>query len=123
MILIVDDHHDSCDVLQRLLAQRGLEARCAHSAREAMELLREWTPTVAVLDDMMPDETGMELLSELRKKPETAGIRVMFYSAVFDFDRQREAQRLGAKDWMVKGTVRMSELVDRIANMCAMQGQ
>src|SRR5438477_1258170 len=115
MILIVDDHFDSCEVLKRLLAQRGLEARCAHSAHEAMEMLKEFTPTVAVLDDMMPEATGVDLLKEMRRNPETAGIRVIFFSAVFDYDRQREAKRLGAKDWMVKGTVRMSELVDRIA--------
>jgi CheY-like chemotaxis protein len=123
MILVVDDHPDSCDVLRRLLSQRGLEAKCAQSAHEATALMEQSKPNVIVLDDMMPDTTGLTLLKQIRDNPEWADIKVIFYSAVFDFDRKREAQRLGVKDWLVKGTVRMSDLIDLIAEMSAGQAQ
>src|SRR5437660_9494842 len=100
MILIVDDHRDSCDVLQRLLARRGLQAQCATSAREARRAMKQLLPDLVVLDDMMPDESGLALLQEMKHDPAMAGVKVLFYSAIFDYERQREAQRLGAKDWL-----------------------
>src|ERR1043165_4033471 len=85
MILVVDDHPASCDVLKRLLSGRGLEAVGAHNAQDAAAILKQLTPSVIVLDDMMPDETGLELLREIRRDPKTARGAVILYTAVFFF--------------------------------------
>jgi len=115
MVLIVDDHADSANALKRLLEHRGLEAKCAFGARDAIEFLRHTKPDLIVLDDMMPDASGVDVLQQMRNDPELKGIKVVFYSAVFDYERKQQAERLGISDWMVKGTMKMSEIVDRIA--------
>jgi PleD family two-component response regulator len=115
MVLIVDDHVDSCMALKRLLEHKGVEARCVFGAQDALRFLHESKADVVVLDDMMPDGSGLDVLTALRKDASLADVKVVFYSAVFDDDRMRQAMRLGVKDWMVKGTMQMSQIVDRIA--------
>ncbi len=117
-VLLVDDHYDTCEALQRMLEARGVSTQFVLDPDAAIDFLKGHTPEVIVLDDMMPGKTGVELLKELKEDPRLNQIKVIFYSAVFDFDRKRVAEQLGASDWMVKGTVRMSDIADRVVELC-----
>src|SRR5258707_244458 len=89
MVLIVDDHHDTCEALQRMLQARGINAQFALDAASAMQHMKNELPQVVILDDMMPGKTGMELLKDIKTDPLLSDVPVIFYSAVFDFDRTK----------------------------------
>ena len=67
-VLVVDDEPDNKDVVGTLLSSGGAEVRLAGSARQAVEVLREWKPDVLVTDIAMPDQDGYELLATIRSR-------------------------------------------------------
>jgi CheY-like chemotaxis protein len=118
-ILIVDDHQDSCDVLARLCEKRGLSARYVLSGEEALAAVREQTPAVLVLDQMMPGASGLDVLEQLHAEGRLGKTAVVFVSAIYDWGAYQRAKKLGASAWLVKGTVRLSEVVDEVARQAA----
>ncbi len=66
-VLVVDDNEDAADLLGELLASAGHDVRCAHDAFEALELLEEQAPEVAILDIGLPGMDGFELAARIRQ--------------------------------------------------------
>ena len=67
-ILIVDDNKTNCEVLSRRLSQNGLKCRVAFDGTSAIEEVERKTPDLILLDVMLPDINGLELLKRFRKK-------------------------------------------------------
>lgn len=65
-ILIVDDDESFCDGLGELLRLQGHDATAAHSVAEATERLRVGSPDLVLLDLMLPDGSGLELLDFIK---------------------------------------------------------
>jgi DNA-binding NtrC family response regulator len=65
-ILIVDDEAAVADSLQLILASRGYEARAVYSAEQAIEVLAQWQPELAIIDVMLPQMNGIELAGILK---------------------------------------------------------
>ena len=68
-LLVVDDNADAAQTLATLLSLHGQEARAAFSAEEALQVVQEWPPDVAVLDIGLPDLNGYELCRRIRTRP------------------------------------------------------
>ena len=101
-VLVVDDDESTCDALQRLLSRMGYAAACAHSGHDALEAVHAVRPDVIVLDWMMPDMDGLEVLRRLRSAPTTKDVPVLLYSAVDNPDLRGEATKLGAQECILK---------------------
>src|SRR3954463_12469937 len=67
-ILTVEDDRLSSAALRALLADRGHPVSCAYTVRQAMEQLISFQPRCAVLDLMLPDGSGVEVLRHLREQ-------------------------------------------------------
>jgi len=65
-VLVVDDEHDTREVLSVMLARYGPEVRAAGSAAEAREIFGHWKPDVLVSDIGMPEEDGYALIGKIR---------------------------------------------------------
>jgi CheY-like chemotaxis protein len=74
-VLIVDDNHDSAELIALVLGREGHETRVAHDPHEAIPLALQFQPNIAFLDIGLPGMDGFELLGILRAKPELAGCR------------------------------------------------
>jgi PAS domain S-box-containing protein len=68
-LLVVDDNADAAQTLTALLSLHGQEVRAAFSAEEALQVVQEWPPDVAVLDIGLPDLNGYELCRRIRGQP------------------------------------------------------
>ncbi|MDB5295891.1 MAG: two component transcriptional regulator, LuxR family [Phycisphaerales bacterium] len=113
MILVVDDHPDVCRAMQMLLCVAGWDARCVPDGATALAVISATPPQCVVLDDHMPDTTGLDVLRVM-----SAGlirVPVIMFSSHTDPDRQDEAKRLGAVDWLPKTEV--ARLVARVAEV------
>ncbi len=66
-ILIIDDDKDICEYMHLLLTQNGYDVTALTSPRQALETLREDEFHVVILDIMMPELNGMEVLEEIRR--------------------------------------------------------
>jgi CheY-like chemotaxis protein len=74
-LLIVEDNFDSAEVLSLLLQREGFDVRIALDAQEALDVIVEFYPDVAILDIGLPGITGYELVAKLRSKPELTACR------------------------------------------------
>lgn len=104
-VLIVDDYHPTCDVMARIVQSAGHNAECAYGGTEALASLGNAVPDLVILDYMMPDISGLDVLREIRRDARTADVPVVMFSAVADTSIQSYAKAQGANDYWIKGTI------------------
>jgi CheY-like chemotaxis protein len=68
-MLVVDDNADAAQTLTTLLAMEGQDVRTAFNGEEALRIVAQWPPDVAVLDIGLPDFNGYELCRRIRAQP------------------------------------------------------
>ena len=62
-ILVVDDHEDNVEVLRARLEARGYEVEGAINGQQALDTVDRWCPDLVLLDVMMPDMDGLEVVN------------------------------------------------------------
>ncbi|HZZ60397.1 MAG TPA: EAL domain-containing protein [Roseiarcus sp.] len=117
-LLIVDDIADNRAVLSRRFVKRGFEIVEADSGAEALRLVQEQTFDVVLLDVMMPDMDGMEVLRRLRNKFSAALLPVIMVTAKTQPEDIVEALKAGANDYVTK-PVDLSIVLARVNNQVA----
>src|SRR5688572_25223988 len=80
-VLIVDDHSDTRTICRELLTHFGYAVEEAENGAAALETVRTSVPDLVLLDFLMPERDGLEVLTELRSRPETATMPVVLYTA------------------------------------------
>ena len=99
-ILIIDDEEVLQDVLTALLKEEGFETRSARSGAEALGLLEQEEVDLVLLDLMLPDTSGLELLKRIRSEdPDQQIIVITAYSSI---ESAIEAMREGAFHYIPK---------------------
>ncbi len=101
-ILVVDDDVDVVDYLRRHLQAAGFAISVAAEADEAHRILASEDVDLIVLDVMMPNEDGFQVLMELLAGPVTATVPVIVLTAASRIDDRIRALELGADDYVVK---------------------
>ena len=101
-ILVVDDDADIRALANKALTQDGHTVSEAASGREALALIASKVPDLLVLDLLMPEQGGLEILQILRSKPETAMLPVVVLTAMGDEINTRSGFALGATDYVTK---------------------
>jgi DNA-binding response OmpR family regulator len=96
-VLVVDDHSKVLTFIEIDLKLRGFEVVSASSGKEAIEMVNSTKPDIMLLDMIMPDMDGFEVLKELRSFTD---LPVIAFSA--SPGNQDPAIRLGANDFMHK---------------------
>ena len=86
-IMVVDDEQHVVEVVRAMLIRKGYEVIVASNGREALETLEDARPDLILLDIVMPEMDGATLAEELRKRPETAAIPIVFLTGLLDGKR------------------------------------
>ena len=90
-ILLVDDHHDTCAALEKLLARRGHLVAVSHDVRSAMEAAVRNKFDLLISDVALPDGTGMDLMMQLRAIANVPGIAISGFGNNGDIERSLQA--------------------------------
>jgi DNA-binding response OmpR family regulator len=111
-ILVVDDEASVVEVVALYLRREGFSVRLARDGREALAAVREQIPALVVLDVMLPQIDGLEIVRRLRQDP-TSNVPIILLTA-----RSQETDRiygleLGADDYVTK-PFSPAELVSRV---------
>lgn len=102
-ILVVDDSESNRYQLQVLLGGNGFRVVAAANGSEALALARQDPPDLVVTDILMPVMDGFSLCREMKKDERLRKIPVLFYTATYTDERDREfALSLGADRFLVK---------------------
>lgn len=101
-ILIVDDNEDSCEILSLILkySNQSYDITVANTAEEALKLLEEQSFDLFVVDNRLPDSTGVELCEWIRENDKETPI--IFYTALAGEIFEKAAIAAGADEYLVK---------------------
>ncbi len=81
-VLIVDDQEDILTSMKMLVESEGYEAKTANSGKLALKLLKQESFDLVLLDILMPEMSGMEVLANIRKDSKLKNQKVAFLSVV-----------------------------------------
>ncbi len=98
-ILIVDDEEVTRDLLLSHLHAAGFQTLTARTASQGLQVARAQLPDAIILEVLLPDGDGWDLLQQLKQDPVTVGIPVIVVSIV---DRKEKGFTLGAADYLMK---------------------
>ena len=100
-ILVVDDEADICNILKFNLDNAGFDTTVAHSGEEALAIgIANFD--LILLDIMMDKISGLQLAQQVRKKPETANIPIIFVTAKDTENDMVKGFNIGADDYISK---------------------
>ena len=119
-VLCVDDHHDTSEMLQLLLAEENYEVHTAATLEEACKMAERHSYDLFVLDKRLPDGTGLELCEKLSML--APGVPCIFYTGDAYEIHRREAMAAGAAAYVAKPNIEalITAVHDLLANaQCA----
>jgi two-component system cell cycle response regulator len=115
-ILVVDDHEDNVEVLRARLESRGYEVEGAMNGQEALDTVDRWCPDLILLDVMMPDMDGLEVVRRLKANAALPFIPVIMQTALDSTERMVAGLEAGADDYVTK-PINFAELEARVRSL------
>lgn len=101
-ILVVDDIASNCDIIRRRLERDGHTVELAYGGQAALDLVRQARFDLVLLDMVMPDINGVEVLARLKGDPATRDLPVIMISAFDEVDLVARCIQHGAEDYIPK---------------------
>ena len=101
-ILVVDDNPDSVMIMRAILEGRGYQVQVATSGSEALELIEQELPALVLLDVMMPEMSGFEVLQRIKDEGRTGRLPVILVTAKTHDDDVVSGYQYGADYYITK---------------------
>ena len=101
-IMVVDDNPDIITIVRTILEGKGYGVLSATSGPELLNMLKTQKPDLIILDIMMPEMDGLEVLSRLKGLTETATIPVILLTAKVQYEDVLGGYKLGADYYITK---------------------
>lgn len=114
-ILIVDDSETNLVLLEAILEDAGCNVEKAYSAKEALVSLTRSIPNLILLDLLMPNENGFDLLKRLKSNGIFKDIPIIIVTAFANKENRLMAKELGAID-VIEKPINIPEFLGKIGN-------
>jgi two-component system phosphate regulon response regulator PhoB len=101
-VLVVEDERDIAALVSYHLTKEGYRVRTAETGQEALSAITTERPDLVILDLMLPGLSGYEVLSEMRRRAESASLPVVVLTARRDEADRVKGLELGADDYVTK---------------------
>jgi DNA-binding response OmpR family regulator len=115
-ILVVDDDHEILKLIAMLLRRIGAEAWTFPDGQSALQRLNQTVPDLIILDLMLPDVDGLQILQQVRAQEQFKHVPVLILSAKADPDTIRRGLDLGADGYITKPYI-ANTLIDKVRLM------
>lgn len=112
-VLVIEDNDQNMYLLRYILQEKGYEVIGAKSGAEGMQLVRQYTPDLVLLDIQLPEMDGYEVANQLRKQenvPNTPIIAVTSYAMPGDREKALDAGCSGYIEKPIKPNTFFSEI-------------
>ena len=113
-ILLVEDEEIIMGILEKKLTQTGYQVSVARDGEEGLKAMKEVKPDLILLDIVMPKMGGFEVMETMVKDQELKKIPVIVISNSGQPVELDRAQKLGAKDWLIKTEFDPQEVIDKV---------
>ena len=123
-ILLVDDDKFLLDMYRKKFEQAGSEVDVAVGSQETLDKLRGGAnPDVLILDVIMPNMDGLELLETIRNEKLIPEASIIMLTNENGSDKIERAKKLGIKGYIVKATSIPTEVVDKVWEIVGIKKQ
>ena len=114
-VLIIEDEEDAADMFAEMMRVSGYRVLKTSSSTPALSMMAAEKPDVIILDIMMPEISGLDVLRQMRKNPELANIPVVVVSAKSMPADIKLGMEAGASIYLTKpvGFVELKEAIER----------
>ena len=109
-VLIIDDDEFTLDIYSTLLTKQDCAIVLAREGRLGLSLARQCRPAAIILDLVLPEVGGLDVLRELKGTPETCDIPVFVLTNLASDECQKTAKELGAEQYIIKTDMKPSEV-------------
>jgi len=116
-IFVVEDDVFMVELLANELKNAGLETYSFQIGQAAIDKFVELQPDLIVLDLLLPDKNGFEVLREIRRFPNGINVKVMILSNMAEDADKNEAKRLGVQEYLVKANYSLPEILLKIQTL------
>jgi DNA-binding response OmpR family regulator len=113
-ILIVEDDRFLRELMVRKLKMENFEVVEAEDGAEGLKKIKEEKPDLVLLDLILPEMDGFEVLEQKRKDEEIKDIPVIILSNLGQKEEIDRGLQLGAKDYLVKAHFSPSEIIEKV---------
>jgi len=120
-VLIIDDDENLSAVFETALQKAGLETVFALNGKSGIDKARSEQPNLILLDQVLPDISGNEVLKTLKMDLHTQRIPVLILSNFSQEELVKEAINNGAMDYIFKYQVEPQDLVNKVKQALKMQ--
>lgn len=101
-VLLIEDEPNIMEAIRFFLSRDGWTVSCHSDGASAVDEVLRRAPDVLVLDVMLPNRSGLDVLRDLRARPETGALPVLMLTAKGQAKDREMAERLGADAFMTK---------------------
>lgn len=115
-VLLIDDDAFIRKIYKERLSADGFLVEEAESGKSGLQKIEDGEYDLVLLDMVMPDMTGVDVLKKIRSNEKLAGLHVIVLSALGQEADMKEALEEGANAYIVKDQITPRELVARIKN-------
>src|SRR3989344_4248536 len=114
ILLIIEDDPYVRRVYERLFKFSGYEVEFAENGRVGLKRAKILIPELILLDILLPDMNGLEILAELKKDPEVSSVPVIMLTNLGDDQTIRKATELNADGYIVKSSAPPEKLLKMV---------
>lgn len=101
-ILLVEDDKDLIDAYALVLKAKKHKIKKAYNGKQALEVIKRFTPDLILLDLLMPVKSGKEFLKEYRKDKSHQSVKIIVFSNLQDSKELEDIYKLGADRYIIK---------------------
>lgn len=114
-VLIIEDEEDAAELFAEMMRVSGFHVLKTSSSAPAISMMIANKPDVVILDIMMPEISGLDILHQMRRDPELSGIPVVVVSAKSMPVDIKNGMEAGASTYLTKpvGFLELKEAVER----------
>ena len=116
-ILIIEDDTFFRGLISKKLLAEDFGVLQAQDGQSGLEQVKTGKPDLVVLDLLLPNVDGFEILTNVKNDPKTASVPVIVLSNLGQAEDIEKGMKLGASDYLIKSQYNVDEIVERIKNM------
>lgn len=116
-ILVVDDDREITGLIEVYLQGEGFPVKCAYNGLEAMARVRQEIPSLIILDILMPEMDGFEVVQALKSNSRTRNIPLIILTAKDLTEEERSSLQLGATRYLTKTLFSRERLLAEVGEL------
>ena len=113
-VLVAEDDTFLASLLIRALLAEHFDAQAVYDGVQAIEKVKSWQPDFLLLDILMPNKDGFEVLEEMKSSATPASVQVIVLSNLNETGNVERAKKLHVLEYLIKANTTPHEVVEKI---------